>query len=245
MCKTILVQFVAMGVLLPLNLPAAADFIPIKNPPGNEFDHAEIIEAIYSPGKTWSFVGGRGPGGADVDLSNGTLTAFRVDDFNTGGVLDVNTGSAGQADDILWTGGPLTVTAKARFAGYSQKLGYSAHPQTGSFTELFTVAGSGMAVSGSAVLNLEAGSEWTWVRGGAGTTFFGDPQYNLDGKDHLITYQVVGLNDGLNRWMLFWEDLNDLGDHDYNDFAAEVSAPIPEPMTVLLLALGCAAAIRR
>ena len=53
--------------------------------------------------------------------------------------------------------------------------------------------------------------------------------------------QVEGLPDanGATVWLLFWEDLPDTGDADYNDFVIELRA-IPEPSTLLLVAAGLA-----
>ncbi len=222
---------------------ARADFIPIGPPHTGELGHAAILEGIYSPGSAWSAV--PRPGGPTVDYSNGVLTALRVDDYGRGGLVDVNSGVAGVMDDRLWIGGPVVATARARFASHKQILGYSTNGQAGDFIELFEAQGSGLNVTGSAELSLPAGQSWSWTRSGSGHVWFSEPAYSPDTLDHLVTYQITGLNDGYNRWMLFWEDLPNLGDGDYNDFVVELSAPVPEPAAVVALALGAGLVARR
>lgn len=219
---------------------ARADFIPVRLPTGDERGHASILEQVLSPGISWtSFAYTSQRSRPAVDWTNGTLTAIRLDDSGLGGVLDVNVGGAGSADDSRWSGGPVTARALARFADYDQEFGYARG--SGQFTKLFDVSGYGFAVSGSAGLTLPAGKTWYWGRAGDGQTWFSKPARNSDHEDHLVTYQITGLNDGLNHWMLFWEDFDHLGDKDYNDLVVGLTAPVPEPAAVLLVAAGCVA----
>ena len=97
--------------------------------------------------------------------------------------------------------------------------------------------------SGPAVWDLPAADvELTW---------YSETALNSDGKDHLTVYRMnLGegtdpLNSALNgyTYVLFWEDLNGLGDADYNDtiIAAmdDTVSWAPEPMSMVLLALAC------
>ncbi|MBU0638170.1 MAG: DUF4114 domain-containing protein [Planctomycetes bacterium] len=235
----------ALTVLCTVSLysqAALADFTPVKAAPSNEWSHARILEALYSPGYTWATFGGRvDTAGNPVDYSNGEFSALRVDDFGLGGPLDVVNGNTGSADDQLWTGGSVSGTAVARFASYKQEFGYLVANDRGksSYVKLFEVSGSGMAVSGSASAEFSPSDEWAWARGGSGKTWYSQDALNHDGENHLVTYRIDGLNDGVSRWILFWEDLNNLGDADYNDLVVEVTA-VPEPGAFVLAALGLA-----
>lgn len=230
------IRLVILAALAAGPVAAQADFIPVGLPYAGELGHAAIFEGVYSPGTAWSAI--ERPGGESVNFTNGSLIALRVDDYGRGGVVNVNTGVAGAMDDLIWTGGPVVATARARFASHAQILGYSTNPQTGDYFELFEVSGSGLNVTGSAELVLPPGQTWTWTRSGTGPVWFSGPAYNTDLLDHMVTYQITGLNDGYNRWMIFWEDLPNLGDGDYNDFAIELTAPVPEPASAAALALG-------
>lgn len=225
----------------------SADFTPLSPPPGSEASHSTILQAYYSPGFAWAAFGPRVDGDGDaVDLSNGGLVASRVDDFAIGGYLDAGDFSLGGADDQSWTGNVhVTATAVARYAGYSQTFGYDlAGDQTG-FVELFSVLGDGADVSGSATLELGQGHSLAWMRGGTGSLYSSHTASNSDGLDHMVTYHVTGVADDAERWVLFFEDLPNGGDHDYNDLVVElVVYQAPEPSTGLLT-LAMLAAIKR
>lgn len=225
---------------------ASADFLPLFGAPGRELDHTEIFEAVYSPGTAWVPFGTRVDGqGHPIDFTNGALQAVRVDDYALGGVLDANTGAAGLTDDQVWGGGPVTINALARYASYSQRLGYDALGDAAGYVNLFDVSGSGLNVSGTAVLDLVPGQTWAWARAGTGQTYYSVPALNHDQQDHLVTYQLQGLADGRSRWLLCWEDLPNRGDKDYNDLVVELSAPVPEPASAVLLLMVWAAWRRR
>jgi hypothetical protein len=221
---------VAGGLAVLPTGTASAGFVPISGPATGELGQAAILEGVYSPGSAWIPFGRTDGSGNAVDYTNGTLMALRVDDFGLGGVLNVKTGFAGSADDHRWTGGPVTAAARARYAAYCQKFGY----EDDGLVTLFDVTGSGLAVTGSAVFAIDPLAVWTWGRSGTGKDWFSDPTQNSDQKDHLATYQITGLADSLKHWMLFWEDLDKLGDKDYNDLAVELTATAPEPAGILL-----------
>lgn len=82
--------------------------------------------------------------------------------------------------------------------------------------------------------------------------FYSNPGLNTDGKDHMLAYRgnnsdvikIANLAPGVwtvNEYALFWEDLNNLGDQDYDDFVVMVESVIPCPdggATVALLGAG-------
>lgn len=82
-------------------------------------------------------------------------------------------------------------------------------------------------------------------------TWYSETALNSDGKDHLTVYRINlpadidPLNPLLNdyTYVLFWEDLDGLGDQDFNDTiiaAMDDSVSfVPEPMSLVLLALAC------
>lgn len=225
---------------------AKADFSPVHD--SGEPNHFDIFEGIYSPGTAWTTFGSRTDGEGDVvDLTNGTLTAIRVDDYGIGGNLNLSSGNPGDADDARWSGGLIDSVARARFAGYQQEFGVGfVGPETMTVLNLFNVSGSGLAVTGSGSLSFSEPAEWVWVRDGDGDQYISDAFFNGDDADHMVTYQVRGFEDGLTHWMLFWEDLPNLGDVDYNDLVVEVTGPsVPEPSSIGLMGLGAMALLAR
>ncbi len=197
----------------------------------SEPTHLDIFNTLYGGGFT-----------ANGDnFENGVITATRVDDFGVGGVLNVLSGSAGDADDQVWSSDPLTVfSAKAvgRFAAFNQSFGVFEGESGGAFQELFSVSGSGYAVTGE-VSNVNLTGDFRFGRSGQNgpqSSLDGD---NVDGLNHLVTYEITGLN-GDKTWLLFWEDLNqgDPTDFDFNDLVVEVTATVIPLPTAIIPALG-------
>jgi hypothetical protein len=220
--------------------PVRADFTPVADAPGNERSHAEILQHVFSPSQSWHATGTRlDATGNPVDLTNGALTAWRVAD-DGGGLLDVRGDGTGAGDEV-WTGGAFTVRTLARFAGYAQELEYILTGEEP--VELFSVQGKKFGATGSGSAAPDSDADWTWARSGQGLTWSSDPEQNADGGDHLVTYALTGLDDGQRHWLLFWEDLPNLGDGDYNDLVVEVTAAVPEPGTVAVLFAGLALAL--
>ncbi|MFN0135002.1 MAG: DUF4114 domain-containing protein [Phycisphaerae bacterium] len=240
-------RLTACGIFgLAITSTASADFSLVQD--SGEPNHFDILEGIYSPGTPWTTFGSRTDGEGDlVDLTNGTLSAVRVDDYGVEGIMNISTGNPGDADDRLWTGSLIDSHARARFAGYQQQFGMGF--EAGEWIDvlnLFTVSGSGLAVSGSATMSLAEPTDWVWVRGGDGDQYTSEPFFNGDQDDHMVTYQIRGFDDGLTHWVLFWEDLPNLGDVDYNDLVVEIAGPaVPEPASMGLMSLGMLALLKR
>lgn len=220
-------------LLVALAVPCFASYTSVGGPAGSEAGHLEILAAYYSPDAAWLATGVNADGvGTPVDFSNGTLTAQRVDDFGLGAALDP-LAAPGQADDQVWQGGEYEIHAVARYAGYSQIVGHDVLGDDQGYLPLFTISGSGMNVTGHASLTVPADATFAWIRSGnKGGIWSSDMSQNSDGADHMVTYYISGIDDGYDHWLLFFEDLPNAGDHDYNDLVVEVVA-LPEPGTLL------------
>jgi hypothetical protein len=200
--------------------------------------------------------GGSFGGNAATSLTNGGVTATRIDDFTTsallGGSNPLYLGTGLGDSDQVWHDGTIAFAAEARYAGYGQYFGYRNGTAGGTgVTNGIAISGSGYGVSG--------GGSWfvgptafQWIRAG-NASFTNDPNNgdvyssiaanNADHADHLVTYRVTGL--GNLRYMLFWEDLPSAngglpGDYDYNDLAIEIQTitAIPLPSAGAMAGVG-------
>ncbi|MBN2445634.1 MAG: DUF4114 domain-containing protein [Phycisphaerae bacterium] len=237
----------AMIVAVFCGTIANAGFVRVSMPTaGGEASHTSILEAYYSSGSAWIASGTRtDDGGTPVDFTNGVLTATRVSDSGLGGTLDPAAQSVSLADDAQWVGWQYDFQAVARYASYSQQFGYDLDGDGLGFVNLFDLSGSGMNVTGSASLTLDAGQTLAWVRGGSGYQYSSRSTDNVDQLDHMVTYRITGLGDGKSHYMLFWEDLTNGGDRDYNDLVVEAVA-VPEPSAIIgLFVTAAIVALRR
>jgi hypothetical protein len=220
---------------------AFAGFTAIAPNPSSENSQAQILDHVYGGAFTLS------PDG--VDYSNGTLTIVRVSDTLPSTSGSDNPGP--NATDQLWHAGQVTAQAEAAFAEYpTSPFGYIPGTSGGSFTPLFNVSGSGYAVSGSGTF-----SPGTGAFRFAGENAFGQlsslPSDNADGKDHIVTYEVDGLADGLKTWLLFFDDYGDNGhdgEFDFQDLVIQLktspvgSPNLPEPGSLMMI-VGTAAVL--
>ncbi len=240
--KTMTLMTGAVFAALGASSTALGDFTNVNEPIyNNEPNHLQILEGIY--GGVFRANG--------LDYTNDVISAIRVMD-NVDDADPTNLGAApnGKFSDAMWTGGVATMTAKARFAGKTQSFGY-VDTNTNEYTTLFDLTGNQFEVGGSAEVDL---SNLTYMFArenvGGGDRFFSQAGENVDGFDHLVTYQITGLDDGRVTWLLFWEDTAEadgiLSDFDYNDLVVEISA-IPGPPAILAIAagLGCLGRRRR
>lgn len=149
-----------------------------------------------------------------LDYTNGQVTARRVDDDR----------------DQFWTG-TFTNTIVARFSGFSQSLGALSK---GKYQDLLEASGIGYdQTDDEKTVTLDNG---VWIRFGDSGTHASAPEYNEDGRDHLITYQIES-TDPSPVWLLFWEDLDmdstltkGRSSSDFNDLIVMVrEADIPGP----------------
>lgn len=234
---------VATAVLAGFSSSAGAGLIGVNPPPGGEASHLQIIQSVYGGAFSGSPATGFTGSGASAGIS-----VDRTDDFGLGGVRNAD-GSGPVTDDTVWTGMIVSVRAVARYAGYSQKFGYIPGSSGGSYVNLFNVSGSGTGVSGSATdVNLGVNfATWRWARSGDNGVHSSNPSDNADGLDHMVTYRVSGLNNGLTTWLLFFEDKNQSqnADWDYNDLAVEVTTAVPAPGAAAIATLAGAMLLGR
>jgi hypothetical protein len=157
-------------------------------------------------------------------------------------------------NDMFWFETDGGVNAIALYAAADQQLGYLA---VGTETNVLigpeltenivppnsTSLGTFQVTNGGPFVFLNAANGYPGVE-----TFYSDPALNSDGQDHMVTFRVTNL---LNTYVIAFEDLpigNPLtrggssvtGDQDYNDLVVQVTnaAPVPEPGTMFLLAVG-------
>jgi len=207
----------------------------INPPPGGELGHQAILQNIY--GGAWSVSGVR-------DFSNGSISAIRVADAGVGGILPVLTGSAGANEDQRWSGGTVTVTAKAKYAGDSHVFGWI---DDASENPVFQPLISTNDFNNPVVVSLSPSFRWAlddisidrlW------TSFPGDNLNDSDQSiDMLTTYEITGSANPGKTWLIFWEDRIN-GDFDYNDAVIEINA-VPAPGAAALMGLAGIAAGRR
>ena len=238
----VVVTSVALLLVVARAGPAGANsYTTIMPPPVGEDSHLDIFSSVYA-----AYGGTFVANGLDFENAGAGISARRVWDTDDGDdTIHVFLGDETGVDQI-WTDGTAMVTASAKFADLSQSFGWNDNGgATGSgYVELLTEADIG----GPSVDIMIMG-DFLWGIQPNGDEWWSAIDQNSDTTDHLITYYVEGLPDaapGEAVWLLFWEDLPDAGDADYNDFVVELRA-IPEPSAFLLVGGGLTAlaAIRR
>jgi hypothetical protein len=199
---------------------ANAGLTSIKAPKTGEMGIEQILEGTY--GGNFTLSGG--------NLTNGTITAVRVDD-------DL---------DQTFAAGTYDICAKAKFSGYTQSLGYM-DETGGTMHSLFSTSGFGLGCIGSAG-NIVIGDEFCFTRDGESGLQMSENNENSDGRDHVITFAIEGLNQQP-TYLMFFEDLNlggSVGGNrsyaDYNDLVVQLSrvtgSPIAAPLPPAVLSGG-------
>ncbi|MCC6681621.1 MAG: DUF4114 domain-containing protein [Phycisphaeraceae bacterium] len=195
----------------------AAIITPVQPPSPDEETQAQILAHVY--GGTFNLTGG-------VNYTNGSITAQRVDD----------------EFDRFFNSGPYDAQAHAIFAWRSQTFGYLPGESGGSFQTLIAVTGSEYNVQGTAE-DIDLDGIIRFARRDNDYLVTTKPSDNSDGLDHVVTYQIEGLDTDQTVLMLFFEDLpasDSFADFDYNDLVIELrflgEVDVPEPASIALMA---------
>ncbi len=213
---------------------------PSISPPS--ITHETIIESVYG--------GDFNPSGDDyTDLGAG-VSATRFDDSLTpNGMISLLATDKGEASDRVWNDAYISAEAVWRRANYTQQFGFD---RGNGFELLFDVFGDFDNVTGSGSADL-TDETWRWVRRDQDGTrpWSSDPANNPDFLDHMVTYQVEGLNRTGVTYLIFIEDLygphtsdGGFSDRDFDDLVIEVHAT-PEPTSAILLLSGALVVLRR
>jgi hypothetical protein len=190
-------------------------------------------------------------GGTAAAATTGTLPGPETPLVGAGGILDQiygldNLQRVPDGSDEIWAPATATATAVAKFADFTQEVGYIPDLNGNnifddSFVPLFTVPDSTDGIDlGGPTASLSSGDvDFIWALAPSGA-----PQWtsrasqNSDDLDHMVTWEIIG-GPSAGNWVIAWEDLPGGGDRDFNDIVLEVSfAPVPIPAAVWLFGSG-------
>jgi hypothetical protein len=175
--------------------------------------------------------------------------------IEAGGILDQLYGLGNLVpivdSDQIWGPGNGNVTAKAKFADFSQAFGYIPQSTGGTFysadfVPILNIAGGTNAIGfGKPSATLDSGDvKFLWALDPSGSPLWTSlPDLNSDSLDHMLTWLVSG-NEGnpknpVGSYVIAWEDFAGGGDLDFNDLVVEVNlSPVPIPPAFLLLGSG-------
>ena len=194
-----------------------------------------LIFGLVGTASAYSYIDDDSNPGSERDLYQIFEDLYGIDYGSSDALFDDRGTAAG-----VWyeTDGHVDITV--RYAGYDQELGFE--DSDGYHTVLSGIP-SGTQETDAEV---DTNGNFIWVEKLSGSESEVGPWYsevsrNVDGKVHFYAFDVADLfEDTNNVWLIAFEDLEGLGDADYNDLVAEVKevAPIPEPSTMLLFISG-------
>jgi len=210
-------------------------------PNGGEPGHAAILHTLY--GGAWVSDGALG-------FTNGSMAVARVADGGVGSPLGL-VSPLGVADDAIWAGGPVSATARARFAGDKHTFGWIDDTQAGpAYQSVLNTSTMNTPVA----FTVSANFRWALRDTTMGTLFTSRASDNIDShgaaRDQLVTYRLTAGGPeaaGGATWLLMWEDrITGTGsaDYDYNDSVIEITA-VPAPGALALAGVGGALMVRR
>lgn len=216
------------AVLGALSSVSFAGFTNVGKVPAAEHSQERMLEQFY--GGDFTRIG--------ADFFNGSISVRRVDDGMTvNPAMSLARGTIGDTTDESFDGANLTIRPMARFSGNSQSLSIS----DGSTThKLFDVTGYGYDINSTQWSGELFGKTIEFIREGDSGVQSSITGKNSDGRDHMITYEVLGLKGKGKTWLMLFEDLNltpglakGRTSSDFNDLAFEVRATaVPLPAAV-------------
>ena len=110
-------------------------------------------------------------------------------------------------------------------AGNTQIVGYYKAGNTLTFTPVLTqVADTDGEVSISVTIPAAFANTFGFAMQSADKTWYSETALNTDGQDHVAVY-----NPSANKYLLAFEDINNLGDGDYNDIVIEIDGVTCNP----------------
>ena len=193
------------------------------------------------------FLAGGTAAAATTAISPGPETPLA----EAGGILDqiYGLGNLQRVDDDVdkvWFPANGTATTVAKFASFTQGVGYIPRNNDGmfysaDFTHLFDVPGgtNGIGLGGpSGTLN-SGNVDFLWALDPSSAPLWTSlDSQNSDGLDHMVTWRITG-GQGTGSWVIAWEDLPGGGDQDFNDVVLEVHVQaVPIPAAVWLFGSG-------
>ena len=166
-----------------------------------------------------------------------------------GGILDqlYGLGNVSRIDDDIdqiWSPANGNATAVAKFAAYSQNVGYipdlnGDNNFDESFVSLFDVSTNGVDLGGPSSAFDSGNVNFLWAVHPSGAPLWTSlPSENSDSLDHMVTWLITG-GEAAGNYVIAWEDLPGGGDRDFNDIVLEVSvSAVQIPAAVWLFASG-------
>lgn len=240
-----LLALVAAGTMLSGAGSALAQgtYTNVNPPAPGELGHTAILQNIY--GGSWLASGPLG-----MNRTNGVMTATRMADAGISSPVSLATGKPGESADAEFSGGPVVLTVRAKYAADSHMLGWIDDTAA---TPTFQPLMSSTDFDNPMEVTLSSSFRWALKDLTTGKMFTSRPADNAgvgamaaNRYDQLVTYHVDGKEGVLNEWVLFWEDRvgGEQADYDYNDAVMTVSI-VPAPGPVALAAVGLAMLKRR
>lgn len=205
---------------------ATAQYTHVHSASGGEASHSQILSSAL--GGSFSHSGSR-------DFSNGTVHADRIQDDKSFFDAIFN---PGVKTDQIWNAGQYNATMIGHEAAYSHTFGFveGSSGNTNNFQGL--LRSDDMGSSASVVLD----GDFRWAikndQKDGGHLFTSREKDNHGKDDHMVAYQLLK-NGNFFGYALFFEDLKNCPDSDYNDVAVLLTlVPTPQAAMMGLTGLG-------
>lgn len=197
---------------------AVAQYTSVHSAPWGEKNHSQILASAL--GGTFNHAGGK-------DLSNGSIFADRIKDS-----------SHSSPTDQVWSAGTYHARMVGREAGYKHTFGYI-EGSKGNFGDFEGLLRSDQ-IGSEASVTIDSDFRWAIKNDQAfgGHLFTSRDKDNYGDDDHMTSYALLR-NDAIFGYALFFEDLKNCSDSDYNDVAVILTlVPTPQAAMLGLTGLG-------